>query len=130
MNTFPPRSASSATSPRSVKWQRAPAASRDWPRQDVGLVTADLTRRPAARLANSPTHLITELAATQKRFAAATIYAGSRHVQRLVTMYPRPDQATVGVGDRRDGVLLYPNRALGPTAQYTIRRNTIWPMKK
>src|SRR3546814_10472086 len=34
MNTFPPRSASSATSPRSVKWQRAPAASRDWPRQD------------------------------------------------------------------------------------------------
>src|SRR3546814_15698270 len=50
MNTFPPRSASSATSPRSVKWQRAPAATRDWPPQDVGLLTADLTRPPAARL--------------------------------------------------------------------------------
>src|SRR3546814_556563 len=94
MNAFPPRSASSATSPRSVKWQRAPAASRDWPRQDVGLVTADLTRRPAARLANSPTHLITELAATQKRFAAATLSDGSRQVQRLVTMYRRDRKST------------------------------------
>src|SRR3546814_13533793 len=75
MNTFPPRSASSATSTRSVKWQRAPAASRDWPRQDVGLVTADLTRSTAARHANSPTHLITVLAATPKRFAAAPLSA-------------------------------------------------------
>src|SRR3546814_3058367 len=97
MNTFPPRSASSVTSPRSVKWQRAPAASRDWPRQDVGLVTADLTRRPAARLVNSPTHLITELAATQKRFAAATLSDGSRQVHRLVTMYTS-DWGRVGKG--------------------------------
>src|SRR3546814_4535777 len=89
--------------------------SSDLPRQDVGLVTADLTRRPAARLANSPTHLITELAATQKRFAAATLSDGSRQVQRLVTMYRRPADATVGYRDRRDGGLSYPHLALGPT---------------
>src|SRR3546814_18611289 len=90
MNTFPPRSASSATSPRSVKWQRAPAASRDWPRQDVGLVTADLTRRPAARLANSPTHLITELAPPQKPFAAAPPSNGMRQVKRPFPQSQRP----------------------------------------
>src|SRR3546814_2406098 len=87
----PPRSTRTDTLfPYTTLFRSAPAASRDWPRQDVGLVTADLTRRPAARLANSPTHLITELAATQKRFAAATLSDGSRQVQRLVTMYRRP----------------------------------------
>src|SRR3546814_20674696 len=87
--------------------------SSDLPRQDVGLVTADLTRRPAARLANSPTHLITELAATQQRFAAATLSDGSRQVQRLVPMSRRPADATLGYRDRRYGGLTTDERCVG-----------------